>query len=117
MLHVPFKVFTATVSLIDPNRGIYASALRTLPNAPSPIVPSSRTFSRLISQLSSYGISLPYRYSDKKNPIDTKLNAFDVSSKCVHNAEGSKDSHRRVNLMNFHHHFIQALAISTYNIR
>lgn len=77
MLHVPFKVFTATVSLIDPNRGIYASALRTLPNAPSPIVPSSRTFSRLISQLSSYGISLPYRYSDKKNPIDTKLNAFD----------------------------------------
>ena len=37
-----------------------------------------------------------------KNPIDMKLNAFDVSSNCVHNAEGSKDSHRRVNLMNFH---------------
>ena len=85
-------------------------------NAPSPIFPTSRTYSRLISQLSSYGISLAYRYSDKKT-IDTKLNVFDASSNCVHNAEGSKDSHRRVNLMNFHHHFIEALVIFTYNIR
>ena len=71
IFHVPFKVFTATVSLIEPNLGIYASALRTFPNAPSPIVPCSRTFSRVISQSSSYGISLPY--IKKKKTIHTKL--------------------------------------------
>lgn len=72
---IPFKVFTATVRRIEPRRGTYASALSTRPKAPSPIVPRSRTFSRLISQSSSYGISLVW----KKKMEDGSKKMEDVS--------------------------------------